>query len=306
VNKTIYVRLAANATVGGHNGNLTINTTTATEMVVPLPNSVVSKVPLTIVMDNVEKTYGSTLTTSTTINGFTVTGLKNGEVITAVTRVFGAGAAATDVPAIYAGSVDCNNPTGSSFNPDNYEAPVIQRGAIVVNKALITVTADNKSRAFGMPDPVFTYAITGFVNNETAAQINVLPQASTSANAASPAGEYPINIGGAVADNYNFNYVAGTLTINPLIPPGLVVPNTFTPNGDGVNDRWVIQNIENAPNCIVDIFSRTGQKVFTSRGYGTSWDGNYKNINAPVGAYYYIIDPRNGEAKLSGMVTLLR
>lgn len=306
VNAQVYVRLAAYAGAGPHNGNITINTAGATEKLVPIPNSIVAKAPLSLVLSNFEKTYGQTLSNITATTGFSPDGLQNGETITAVNMVYGAGAAATDPVATYPGMVDCSSPTGPNFDADNYEVPVIQRADIVVNKAELTVTADDKNRVFGMPDPVFTYGIAGFVNNETQAQLIVQPIATTVADAASPAGEYAINVSSAAADNYSFIYIAGTLTINPLIPPGLIVPNAFTPNADGINDRWVIKNIENAPNCIVDVFSRTGQKVFTSRGYGTPWDGSYKNSIAPPGAYYYIIDRRNGESKLAGMVTIIR
>jgi gliding motility-associated-like protein len=305
-NAQVYVRLAAYAKAGPHKGNITINTAGATEKLVSIPNSIVAKAPLTIVLNNIEKTYGQTLSNVTATTGFSAAVLQNGETITAVNMVYGAGAAATDPVATYPGTVDCNSPTGPNFDAGNYDDPITQPGDIVVNKAELTVTADDKSRVFGMPDPVFTYSFSGFVNNETQAQLIVRPVATTVADAAAPAGEYAINVSGAEADNYSFKYVAGTFTIQPLVPPDLIIPNTFTPNADGINDRWVIKNIENAPNCIVDIFNRAGQKVFTSIGYGASWDGSYKNINAPVGAYYYIIDPRNGEAKLSGTVTLIR
>ncbi len=55
--------------------------------------------------------------------------------------------------------------------------------------------------------------------------------------------------------------------------PKIIVPNAFTPNGDGINDTWVLLYMESYPNCIVEVFNRYGQRVFHSSGYGRAWDG---------------------------------
>ena len=66
--------------------------------------------------------------------------------------------------------------------------------------------------------------------------------------------------------------------------------NTFTPNGDGINDYWDIKNISDYPNNEVSVFTRYGQIVFKSIGYGKPWDGNYNGALLPAGTYYYIIN----------------
>jgi hypothetical protein len=53
----------------------------------------------------------------------------------------------------------------------------------------------------------------------------------------------------------------------------LNITNTFTPNGDGINDYWKINNIENYPNAVIQVFTRYGQKIFESKGYQVSFDG---------------------------------
>lgn len=97
------------------------------------------------------------------------------------------------------------------------------------------------------------------------------------------------------------------VTINSDTPceqaPGAVkVPNAFSPNGDGINDTWVIPNLSSYPGSTITIFNRYGQRVYYSRGYNKPWDGG----RLPVGVYYYVIDMRNGAGKLVGYVTLLR
>jgi gliding motility-associated-like protein len=86
----------------------------------------------------------------------------------------------------------------------------------------------------------------------------------------------------------------------------LVVPNTFTPNGDGVNDFWVIKGIATYPSALVQIFTRYGQKVFESRGYSQPFDGNYNNAKLPPGVYYYIINLNSNCNLQAGSLTLIR
>lgn len=83
-------------------------------------------------------------------------------------------------------------------------------------------------------------------------------------------------------------------------------PNTFTPNGDGVNDKWEILYLDQYEGCIVEVYSTTGQMLFQSIGYGIPWDGTYKGSRLPSGTYYYVIDPKNGRKKIASYVTLLR
>jgi gliding motility-associated-like protein len=85
-----------------------------------------------------------------------------------------------------------------------------------------------------------------------------------------------------------------------------VVPNTFTPNHDGVNDTWEIKYLDSYPNCTIDIYNRYGEKLYSSIGYPTAWDGTYKGADLSVGTYYYIINPKNGRKVITGSITIIR
>ena len=85
-----------------------------------------------------------------------------------------------------------------------------------------------------------------------------------------------------------------------------VIPNTFTPNNDGRNDKWVISFLNTYPNNRVQIFTRSGNLVFESRGYNTPWDGTLKGKPLPFDTYYYIIEPGNGRDPITGYVTILK
>jgi gliding motility-associated-like protein len=85
-----------------------------------------------------------------------------------------------------------------------------------------------------------------------------------------------------------------------------VIRNTFTPNGDGVNDSWQIDYLDSYPGVSVNIFNRFGVKVYTSIGYLKPFNGTFNGAELPVGTYYYVIDPRLGLPIYKGWVTILR
>ncbi len=85
-----------------------------------------------------------------------------------------------------------------------------------------------------------------------------------------------------------------------------LIPNVFSPNKDGINDTWLIQYLESYPGCTIEIFDRYGRRVFASTGYSTPWDGTVNGKDLPIGTYYYVIQPKNGRAPITGSVTILR
>ena len=89
----------------------------------------------------------------------------------------------------------------------------------------------------------------------------------------------------------------------------LFIPTTFSPNADKINDTWIIEGIEEYPNCLVRIFNRWGQEVYQTTSYSEqkSWDGTIRGEELPEGVYYYTIDLREqGKEELLGSITLLR
>ncbi|RYE22718.1 MAG: PKD domain-containing protein [Sphingobacteriales bacterium] len=94
--------------------------------------------------------------------------------------------------------------------------------------------------------------------------------------------------------------------IKVTVLKGITPFNSFTPNGDGINDVWNISYLESYPSALVEIFNRNGDKVFSSVGYKVPFDGTYKNVPLPVGTYYYIISPGSGRKKVTGSVTIIK
>jgi gliding motility-associated-like protein len=94
--------------------------------------------------------------------------------------------------------------------------------------------------------------------------------------------------------------------VNVVIAPTIIIPNTFTPNNDGVNDLWDITGLIAYISATVDIYNRNGQKLFHSIGYGKPWDGTYNNKPLPFGTYYYVIDTKLNNKIYSGYVAIVK
>ena len=90
-----------------------------------------------------------------------------------------------------------------------------------------------------------------------------------------------------------------------VIVDEIEIPNVITPNGDGFNDYFVIENIEKLQEHNLMIYNRWGKKVFESANYASDWDGD----NLADGVYYYVLSYRTmlgDEEKMEGTVTIMR
>jgi len=301
---TLYIRLAATTPVNNYSGNVVLSSSNATNVNINIPNSVVTPAALNITANTVHKKYGTTLTDGSGSTAFTSTGLQNNETIGSITISYGVGSQAKAAVGTYSSSVTASLASGGSFNSNNYSI-TYTRGDIIIDPVPLTIIANNQTKTYGAVNPELTISYTGFVNNDNVSALMPQPIISTTATTASPVGKYPITVSGAGSQDYDITYMSGILTIVPANIE-LVIPNTFTPNGDGINDTWVINYIEYYPNATVNIFNRYGEKILTSIGYGVPWDGTYKGVNVPAGTYYYIIDTKSGNKPLSGWVAVIR
>jgi gliding motility-associated-like protein len=115
----------------------------------------------------------------------------------------------------------------------------------------------------------------------------------------------------AVTDNngcvgYDSLYIDIVGTCTPDI---IYVPNTFTPNGDGVNDILYIRSDALSQVTTFNIYNRWGQLMFSGKGQEFGWDGMFNGEMVNSGVYVYYIEAicsNNIELKKSGNVTVLR
>ena len=109
-------------------------------------------------------------------------------------------------------AITASSATGGTFDANNYAINYVN-GSLTVNRAALTVTANNATKTQGSPNPAFSSTITGFVNSETSAVLTGVLNHSTPAITNSPAGIYAITPFGLTADNYTIAFVDGLLTV---------------------------------------------------------------------------------------------
>jgi len=166
----------------------------------------VSEITLTANSDNSKIYNGS----QQTVSGYT--GVPEGLTITGV-KAQGSG---TDA-GIYTVAFTQKNAVIKDANgrnvTDQYKIEYVT-GTLTIGKAGLTVTAEDKTRMYGVENPELTYTLSGLKGSDTLAGIGLTPSISTTAAASSPAGDYPITVtGDAETKNYDVSYVNGTLKI---------------------------------------------------------------------------------------------
>lgn len=82
--------------------------------------------------------------------------------------------------------------------------------------------------------------------------------------------------------------------------------NIISPNGDGVNDKWVIDNIDLYPNNQVRVFDKAGRFIYGKKGYDNSWEGTLNGAPLAEGSYYYTIDFGTNRPPFRGFITITR
>ena len=88
---------------------------------------------------------------------------------------------------------------------------------------------------------------------------------------------------------------------------GLYIPNAFTPNGDGLNDRWSIPFLDIGFNADVKVFNRWGAIVYHTIAATVSWDGKLNAVPQPAGTYVYVITFENHTfPQIKGTLMLIR
>ena len=159
---------------------------------------------------------------------------------------------------------------------------------------LITLGATSQLSAAGANAVNYTWVAvggTGIVGS--GATINVRPAGTTTY---------------AVVVTNSFGYQATVPVLLTVIVDYKLVPNNLvTPNGDGVNDRWVIPNIDMYPDNEVMVYDKAGRAVFAKRGYNNEWDGTVNGKKLKEDAYFYVIKfNKDGALPIRGYVSIVR
>jgi gliding motility-associated-like protein len=109
----------------------------------------------------------------------------------------------------------------------------------------------------------------------------------------------------SVVDNNECYKEFGPIVLVDYDEECLKVPNAFTPNEDGVNDTWILENIELYPQATVNVYNKWGQKMYEARGAENPWDGTYNGKLLPTSTYLYVINLYDGSKPVTGTVTII-
>lgn len=157
----------------------------------------------------------------------------------------------------------------------------------------------------GTPDYIFKYEKQNLNGDFELLALPFLTDSTDSIHGLIP-GTYRVTV-----TDYYFNTVIDTFSIGITYEGDckIKIYSGFSPNGDGVNDNWIIDGIEYYPNNSVFIYNRWGDKLWESSGYNNQdkvWNG-YSQITGELlvnGTYYYIVNVEDKQFK--GWVELTR
>jgi gliding motility-associated-like protein len=109
-----------------------------------------------------------------------------------------------------------------------------------------------------------------------------------------------------VIDNNECVHQIPNIVIKDTQEDCIRIPNAFSPNADGINDTWIIENIDLFPYAVIKVFNRWGQQMFESLGKDDPWDGTYNGKLLPTGSYVYIVNVYEIGKSYTGIVTLVK
>jgi len=212
---------------------------------------VITPAPLPIAADNKTRLYGDANPPLTA----TFSGLTNGDTAAAIP---GVALTTPAVPASNVGNYAIN--VGSGAN-SNYTITYVN-GQLAITPAPLRITADNKVRAFGAPNPPFTATATGFKLGQTVADLNGTLVFTTPATATSPPAVYSITPGGVSSGNYTITFVDGVLVVGQGAPPSSDQP-LVTAVGRSVTDPTAGVAGQRTIDCLT--IERPGQRRVLGR-----------------------------------------
>lgn len=213
--------------------------------------------------------------------------------------------------ASYAWSNGLTTPT-ITVGSGTYTVTVTNQEGCTSTSNAFSVTIGSDPQAAYSTDPVSPQGIGTTVDFTDLSQGNGSPIVDwewnlglTGATSSSPSptytydtpGEYPITLTITTADGCT-NTISGTFVI---LPESIIIPNVFTPNGDGNNEYFVIENGQFYENTL-QVFNRWGQEVYETKNYRNGW----RAADLPDGTYFYIFTTLRDGKEYTGHLTILR
>jgi|GEM_PF-2894877 len=261
----------------------------------------IAKAPVTVTANNIIREYGESYPSLS----LSYSGFKNGQTESYINTIPKAVCVADNNSA--AGNYDITITPGSD---DNYELNYVN-GVLTINRIKVTVTAENKSRAYGELNPELTMQFSGFINGDDKDVLDKLPEISTIANSTSSVGKYDILVANGSDDNYDFQYEKGELTVNKAIL-NVTADNksrkygennpSLTLNYSGFKNSENIADLNLAPHAstIATNFSNSGTyDIIVNEGSDSNYDFQSNNGILTIENVILTLKPNN-ETKIYG------
>ena len=186
---------------------------------------------------------------------------------------------------------------------DAYATQAQSGTAVVTINALPVVNVISNNSSTISKGTTVVLAATGGVNYKWSPSTDVISGQGTATLTVRPkqTTTYTVtvtNASGCVANQSITIQVEEDYKIKPI--------NILTPNGDGKNDKFVIENIDYYPNNTLKVFDRAGRAVYTKKGYANEWDGTLNGSPLASDTYYYILEFGPNLGQFKGYITLIR
>jgi gliding motility-associated-like protein len=204
---------------------------------------------------------------------------------------------------------DVANPIATPLQTTKYSVNVSNDGCNDATKSITVTVNQNPVANAGSNRIMFegqSIKLSGSVKGDNITSFYWTPStALDNPNSLTPTASPTDNI------TYTLNAVSqtcGTATSSIFVRvyKKIIIPNTFSPNNDGVNDNWNIEALITYPESITKVFDRYGHEVYQSTGYATPWNGTLNGTYLDTGTYYYVIDLKNNTPKIAGWVLIVR
>lgn len=189
----------------------------------------------------------------------------------------------------------------SSVSDANGSQPQTGSAVITVNTLPTISVNSNKGFSISKGDAIILtatggsqYSWTGseIISGQNTANLTIRPKQS---------GSYRV-----VVTNANGCSIDQSVTVTVIDDYKLEGSTVITPNGDGINDKFIIKNIDYYPNNTLKIFDKAGRVLYTKHTYNNDWDGTINGSPLSEGTYYYILDMGSNLGNFKGFINIIR
>lgn len=202
---------------------------------------------------------------------------------------------------------------------DNDGATDLDRVRVTLNPAEVVIINDPPVADAGedivLTLPQNSVTLSGSAISESIVNVYIWRQVAGSPVAGLPADSSAVLLENLDQGSYTFQLTVADVDgqedsdeVSVRVRDGLAdndFPRVFSPNADGINDIWLIDDLEKVADCSLAIYDKYGKKVYEANPYDNTWDGTFEGSELAAGAYYYVFKCI-GATDFTGGVRIIR